>query len=188
MWIFGYGSLVWKADFPYELKLVGHIKGFVRRFWQGSEDHRGVPGQPGRVATLIPSGNPEAGVWGLAYKIRKEDVVKVTDYLDYREKDGYEKTLTTFYPQSSAYQPFKLHVYIGTADNPFYLGPADTRCIAQQVYDAEGPSGKNIEYVFRLAESMRTIGPEANDSHLFELESELRRISLLYEQKPEKPS
>ena len=53
LWIFGYGSLCWKADFPAEEQFVGRVSGYRRYFCQRSCDHRGTPEQPGLVATLL---------------------------------------------------------------------------------------------------------------------------------------
>lgn len=41
LWIFGYGSLVWKPGFAFKRSKVGHITGYKRRFWHGDEFHRG---------------------------------------------------------------------------------------------------------------------------------------------------
>ena len=43
IWVFGYGSLVWRPGFEFHSKHIGFIEGFTRRFWQGNVTHRGTP-------------------------------------------------------------------------------------------------------------------------------------------------
>ncbi|XP_032782838.1 putative glutathione-specific gamma-glutamylcyclotransferase 2 isoform X1 [Daphnia magna] len=191
MWVFGYGSLIWKVDFPYERRVIGYIKGYVRRFWQASIDHRGVPGKPGRVVTLIPSNDPEQEkVWGVAYHIAAQDVERVSRYLDYREKDGYRRIETVFHPhcnndsQQNEWCPFSLECYLATSDNPFYTGHEPIEQIARQIATASGPSGTNREYLYKLATALRQLVVEDSfteiitkgDPHLFELENLVRAL------------
>ncbi|XP_026735385.1 putative glutathione-specific gamma-glutamylcyclotransferase 2 [Trichoplusia ni] len=176
MWIFGYGSLVWKVDFKYEYKIVGYIKGYFRRFYQHSIDHRGTPEKPGRVVTLVQSDDVNSKVFGVAYKIRTEDVEQVTKHLDYREKNGYTKKTVTFYPIDSNHEPFKLTLYVATEDNDSYAGPATIEDLAKQVISCHGPSGSNKEYVYNLAAAMRELAPDVDDNHLFALEKAVQTL------------
>ncbi|CEG72593.1 hypothetical protein RMATCC62417_08126 [Rhizopus microsporus] len=187
IWVFGYGSLIWKPPIHYESKKVGYIKGYVRRFWQHSEDHRGTPEKPGRVVTLIPydewkniesvEGHDKV-TWGVAFKIPSDDVEATRAYLDHREKNGYTVHTVDVYSLENDQTPAVKNalVYIATTDNEAYVGPAPLEEMAKQIYETYGPSGWNAEYLLNLAEALREISPGARDDHVFELEALVKRL------------
>ncbi|MCA9656503.1 MAG: gamma-glutamylcyclotransferase [Myxococcales bacterium] len=167
LWIFGYGSLVWRPDFPFVERKPGWIHGWARRFWQASTDHRGVPEDPGRVVTLVPA--PEARCWGMTYRVEPEAAPRVLAGLDHREKGGYRRITTQVMLPAGDSLP-EVVMYLATEDNPNYAGPASLDEIAARVRRCRGPSGPNVEYVLRLAEALRALGAEpAEDDHVFEL-------------------
>ena len=165
VWLFGYGSLIYKADFPYIERRPARIRGWLRRFWQGSHDHRGTPASPGRVATLVPE--PGAVCAGMAYRVEPA----VFGHLDVREKNGYLRFTTSL---DFGDEKAEGLVYIATEDNAAWLGPASEQAIARHVDASHGPSGSNREYVLRLADALREMG--ASDPHVFAIEHHLRTL------------
>ncbi|RUO42472.1 gamma-glutamylcyclotransferase [Idiomarina aquatica] len=150
VWLFGYGSLIYKVDFPFVERRPAYIEGWSRRFWQGSHDHRGTPERPGRVLTLIET--PGERCTGMAYRVSPD----VFEHLDHREKNGYLRFFTPLTFANGEQQQGL--VYIATEDNAAFLGPADEAVIAKHIAESEGPSGKNSEYLLKLADGLRELG------------------------------
>lgn len=166
VWLFGYGSLIYKAGFPFLERRPATIHGWVRRFWQGSHDHRGTPAHPGRVATLVR--HDGARCTGMAYRIAPSTF----EHLDIREKNGYLRFTTPLVFDDNSEQEGL--VYIATQDNDAWLGPASDADIAAHIAGSRGPSGPNDEYLLRLATALRELG--ADDPHVFALERALKRF------------
>lgn len=138
--------------------------------------------QPGRVVTLIPVTEREARVYGVAYRIPADQHEAVIEHLDHREKNGYDRHTVDFYPypeqQSSPATTRRICLYVASADNESFAGEMPMAELAAQVHSAHGPSGPNVEYVFRLAEAMRSLFPGEPDEHLFELERAVRALEV----------
>jgi len=166
VWLFGYGSLIYKVDFPYLESKPASIPGWSRRFWQGSHDHRGTENYPGRVVTLIEDHNAVCG--GVAFLVD----ASVFKQLDEREKNGYLR-FTTELAFSDGTSGMGL-VYIAAPDNAAYLGEASELEIAEHICCAQGSSGTNRDYLLELAKSLRELGLE--DRHVFDIEKLVCKI------------
>lgn len=168
VWLFGYGSLIFKVDFPYLEARPAFIRDWVRRFWQGSHDHRGTEDAPGRVVTLVPE--PDAICAGVAYRVAPD----VFDHLDFREKNGYLRLEAglTFDDGGIA----RGVVYIALDNNPAFLGPASEEEIARHISGSRGPSGHNIDYLTGLADALRKMS--VDDPHVFTVERHVRRLRM----------
>ncbi|HET7314500.1 gamma-glutamylcyclotransferase [Salinisphaera sp.] len=166
LWLFGYGSLIYKAGFDYSERRLATIEGWARRFWQGSHDHRGTPVAPGRVVTLVEA--PGETCFGMAYRITPAHF----EYLDHREKNGYLRFAQPMTLDNG--QVEKGLVYIATPSNAAWLGEAPIDAIARQIVDTAGPSGPNRDYALDLADALREHG--ARDAHVFAVAERVRAL------------
>lgn len=171
IWIFGFGSLVHTPGFEYADKKAGYIKGWRRVWWQGSTDHRGTPEFPGRTVTLTE--DPLGWTWGVAYKLAgsAEQQRETLKYLEWREKQYDHRAYVTLFDapcdNASVVLDTPALCYVATSDmekNPNYLGPSESvDALAAQIEKAEGPSGRNVEYLMKIRDAVVAAGAGGSD-------------------------
>jgi cation transport protein ChaC len=161
LYVFGYGSLCWRIDDPYEEIFDAKVMGWRRRFAQGSYDHRGTAEYAGVVATLMPEeewlaaglvveDGDQPVTNGVVYRVPKSDAKRVIDNLDFREKGGYTKAIVDATSLDGS-RTVRALIYTANSRNPLFMGGSDSlgttapKAIAERIHKAVGPSGPNIE-------------------------------------------
>ena len=162
-WIFAYGSLLWRPGFEFKRVKKASVRGWERRLWHSSTDHRGTPELPGRVASIIPM---EAGYCeGLVYEISDSKWDKAIKYLDEREKNGYERIVISVDVEG-----------LGLVQSTTYMSKSEEGWVASNEKDEEtiyfllnavGESGKNLDYLLTLGSTLDELGIE--DAHVGKL-------------------
>lgn len=188
--MFGYGSLMWKIDFPTVRKVIGYVEGYVRTMEWADEVHRGVPKQKSRTAAIFESDNPHDRVYGVVYEISQDYWDRVLKpNVSFRERGGYGVKEVRFVPFDSGATnvPEKIMVtlFLGDKESDYYM-PGTTEQLAKHIVKAVGNSGTNLEYLYSTAEALRMIMPPgATDKHMFDLEAAARKLEILMKPKGE---
>ncbi len=175
-----------QVDFEHDDRKSGFVKGFARRFWQSSPDHRGTPESPGRVCTLLDaaaakalepslsegSQQDEYLVHGCAYHVPASKGQAVMDGLLFREKAGYTQKLVDVHCTDG--QVVQALVFVGEPAGEHFAGYQPDKDIAAIISKSVGPSGPNTEYFLKLHAALASEGQL--DQHLRNIYEELDRL------------
>jgi cation transport protein ChaC len=166
VWVFGYGSLVWRPAMTYVARRAGRIDGWARRFWQSSTDHRGTVEAPGRVLTLVEGAG---AVWGMAYAIARTEWPAIEAGLELREQQGYARVtvdigLAVGQQAEHIVETVAGLLYVATPANPYFIGPESLEVTAEIVRRSHGPSGSNVDYVLELDRALSALAERIRGS------------------------
>jgi cation transport regulator ChaC len=134
IWVFGYGSLMWRPGFPHVERAPATITGYHRALCIASTFHRGTRARPGLVLGLDRGG----ACTGVAYRVAAENAAAVLAYLRERELiyGVYRETWVTAElgcdGASDAHSSVALQVPTSTRAVALQV-PTSTRAVALQV-------------------------------------------------------
>ncbi|MBT9384655.1 gamma-glutamylcyclotransferase [Pseudooceanicola sp. CBS1P-1] len=156
MWVFGYGSLLWKPGFDPAERVVARLSGYARSFCMTSIHHRGSEEEPGLVLALDPAEG--AGCTGLALRVAPGEEDHVLAYLRERElvSSAYlEKSLPVDLTDGRQVEAL---TYVINPGHRQYCGGLPLEEQAQVIAHAHGGMGPNSEYLWNTARHLEEIG------------------------------
>ncbi len=155
LWVFGYGSLIWRPGFAFEESSPALLRGAHRSLCVYSWVHRGTQRQPGLVLGLDRGGACK----GVAFRVAAHNREEVIRYLREREQ------ATMVYIE--AQRPVVLDdenktrvnalTYIIDRRHQQYAGVLPLARQLEIVRAAAGQSGPNPEYVLNTAEHLEML-------------------------------
>ncbi len=154
-WVFAYGSLIWRPDFPYLHVEPARLEGYHRSLCVLSHKYRGTEDCKGLVFGLDHGGTCQ----GLAYEVAAETWPETHAYLTARE------LITHVYLESflqvhltASQRRVEALTYVVDKAHWQYAGTLDQAAILSYVRQGHGEAGSCADYVRQTADHLRQWG------------------------------
>ncbi len=174
LWVFGYGSLMWRPGFEFIEQVPARLIGEHRALCVYSFDHRGTPEKPGLVLGLDRGG----ACRGIAFRAPAPRRGEVVDYLRGREQTThvYREVMRSVWLENDARERVAALAYVVDRGHVQYAGRLSLHEQLRYVRQGHGRSGNNRDYVLETVRSIEAQG--FRDSQLHQL------ALMLHDEKP----
>jgi cation transport protein ChaC len=156
LWIFAYGSLMWRPGFEFLERRHARLVGAHRALCVYSFVHRGTPEKPGLVLGLDRGGNCR----GIAYRVAPAKRTATIDYLRAREQVTmvYREASRTVWLDDDPQQRVHALCYVVDRGHRQYAGRLTLAQQLHYVRQGHGRSGACRDYVLAAVKELAAHG------------------------------
>jgi cation transport protein ChaC len=154
VWVFGYGSLMWRPGFSFAERRHARLRGYHRALCVLSHVHRGTPERPGLVLGLDRGGSCR----GVAFRVPAEEAGETIAYLRAREQVTavyVERVLGVTLDDGRRVEAV---TYLVDRTHPQYAGRLPEDELLRLVRQGRGRSGPNPDYVHNTHQHLVAMG------------------------------
>jgi cation transport protein ChaC len=175
VWVFGYGSLMWRPGFDFVDRRIARLHGYHRHFCVWSHRYRGSPRVPGLVLGLDRGGSCR----GVAYRIAPERAEDVLAYLHEREMiTGIYRPShlsMTVADDDGAARRITAQTYVVDRAHPQYAGALSQAELAALVIQGVGTAGPCRDYLVNTVEQLQRMNiPDRRLERMLNLVEDMR--------------
>jgi cation transport protein ChaC len=164
LWVFAYGSLMWRPGFDFLDRVPARLIGLHRALCVFSFVHRGTPERPGLVLGLDRGGMCR----GIAYRVAAASRAQTIAYLRGREQvtTVYVETMRQIELEDRTRRRVRALCYIVDRSHVQYAGRLTLAESLRHVRQGHGQSGPNRDYVLETVRALEALGYRESDLHL----------------------
>src|ERR1700736_5489652 len=180
LWVFGYGSLMWRPGFEFieqaPARLIGEHRALCVYFFV----HRGTPEKPRLVLALDRGG----ACRGIAFRVAEKHRAATVAYLRAREQvtSVYREVMRSVWLENEPRQRVSALSYVVDRGHVQYAGRLSLANQLRHVLQGHGQSGANREYVLSTVRAIEAEG--FRDTQLHQLASMLHDDTPLHPHPP----
>ena len=156
LWVFGYGSLIWRPGFEFLERVPARLIGEHRALCVYSFVHRGTPEKPGLVLGLDRGG----ACRGVAFRVAEKHRAATVDYLREREQvtSVYREVMRSVWLENAGRERVSALAYVVDRGHVQYAGRLSLAEQLGYVRQGHGQSGVNRDYVLATVKAIEAEG------------------------------